>query len=62
MLAGTGSAMMAAMSSVRGRAPGAFQGTMTVSAAAAAGTPGLAGMPWVASPEPACASRPSTWP
>ena len=31
-------------------------------AAAAAGTPGLAGIPWVARPEPASARRPSTWP
>ena len=33
-----------------------------VAAAAAAGTPGLAGIPWVARPEPASARRPSTWP
>ena len=36
-----------------------FQGTTTVAAAAAAGTPGLAGMPCVARPVPASASRPS---
>ena len=39
-----------------------FQGTIAVAAVAAAGTPGEAGMPWVASPEPASASSPSTWP
>ncbi len=33
-----------------------------VAAALAAGTPGEDGMPCVASPEPASASRPSTWP
>ena len=43
-------------------ASGSFQGTTMVAAAAASGTPGEAGMPWVASPEPASASRPSTWP
>ena len=31
-------------------------------AAAPSGTPGEAGMPWVAKPDPAEASRPSTWP
>ena len=39
-----------------------FQGTTTVAAAVAAGTPGLAGIPCVASPEPAAASSPSEWP
>ena len=46
----------------RATASGSFQGTTTVAAAAASGTPGEAGMPCVASPEPASASRPSTWP
>ena len=64
MLAGTGSAMIAASVALgRPQEPsGSFQGTITVAAAAAAGTPGLAGIPWVARPEPASASRPSTWP
>jgi len=35
---------------------------VAIAAAAEAVTPGLAGMPWVARPEPAWASRPSTWP
>ena len=39
-----------------------FQGTITVSSAASGGTPGLAGIDCVARPEPASASRPSTWP
>ena len=39
-----------------------FQGTITVAAAWAAGTPGLAGSDAVARPEPASASSPSTWP
>ena len=60
MFAGYGSQMTAAALDVR-RAR-SFQGTTTVSAACAAVTPGLAGMPWVARPEPASASRPSTWP
>ncbi len=65
MLAGTGSAMMAAgrtRSQAAATASASFQGTITVAAVAAALTPGLAGMPWVASPDPAWASRPSTWP
>ena len=41
---------------------GSFQGTTTVSAACASVTPGLAGIPCVARPEPASASSPSTWP
>ena len=66
MLAGIGSARIAA-TVVLGerrarRASRSFQGTTTVSAACAAVTPGLAGMPSVARPEPASASRPSTWP
>ena len=59
MLAGYGSQITAAASMSGGSAP---QGTITVSAACAAVTPGLAGMPCVARPEPASASRPSTWP
>ena len=39
-----------------------FQGTTSVSAACALVTPGEAGMPWVARPEPASASKPSTCP
>jgi hypothetical protein len=65
MLAGTGSATMAAgrwRATASLRASGSFQGTITVAAAAASGTPGLAGIPWVARPDPASASRPSTWP
>ena len=65
MLAGNGSAMIAASScsAVAARsASGSFQGTMTVAAVAAAGTPGEAGMACVARPEPASASSPSTWP
>ena len=33
-----------------------------VVAAAVSGTPGDAGIPWVARPDPASASSPSTWP
>jgi hypothetical protein len=65
MLAGTGSARIAANSwrSVASTtASASFHGTITVAAAAASVTPGLAGMPCVASPEPASASNPSTWP
>ena len=65
MFAGTGSSRIAASSwrSVAcATASGSFHGTTTVAAAAPAGTPGLAGIPWVASPDPASASRPSTWP
>jgi hypothetical protein len=43
-------------------AAGSFHGTTTVSAACAAVTPGLAGMPCVARPEPDWARRPSTCP
>ena len=65
MLAGYGSHSAAARScsaNAARRAASSFHGTTTVCAAAAAGTPGEAGMPCVASPEPACASSPSTWP
>ena len=65
MLAGTGSARIAAKScsaTAARIASGSFQGTITVAAAAASVTPGLAGMPWVARPEPPSASSPSTWP
>ena len=43
-------------------ASASFHGTITVAVVAASGTPGLDGIPWVASPEPASASSPSTWP
>ena len=43
-------------------ASASFHGTTTVFAVAFAGTPGLDGMPCVASPLPAWASIPSTWP
>ena len=49
----------------RGRAPprrGRSRAPPPCRAAWAAVTPGLAGMPCVARPEPASASRPSTWP
>ena len=59
MLAGYGSQITAAASS---SGSGSFHGTTTVSAACAAVTPGLAGIPWVARPEPASARSPSTWP
>ncbi len=65
MLAGIGSAMIAATSfaaTASATASRSFQGTTIVAAACAAGTPGLAGMPCVARPEPASASRPSTCP
>jgi hypothetical protein len=59
MFAGYGSQMIAA-ASTSGSSP--FHGTITVSAACASVTPGLAGIAWVASPEPASASSPSTCP
>ena len=65
MFAGIGSARIAATScseSALASASRSFQGTTIVAAACAAGTPGLAGIPWVARPEPASASSPSTWP
>ena len=65
MFAGTGSQMIAAGScsaAAAATASRSFHGTTIVSAACAAVTPGLAGMPWVARPDPASASRPSTWP
>jgi hypothetical protein len=65
MLAGYGSHSAAANSCSANAARSAassFQGTITVAAAAAAVTPGEAGMPCVASPEPASASSPSTCP
>ena len=49
-------------SSARASADGSFHATTTVSAAIAAGTPGLAGIACVASPDPAWASRPSECP
>ena len=65
MLAGTGSARIAAgecSATAASTAAASFQGTITVAAAAASGTPGEDGMPAVARPDPASASRPSTWP
>ena len=65
MFAGIGSTRIAARSgsAVRSQVLAmSFQGATAVAAAAAAGTPGLAGIPCVASPDPASASRPSTWP
>jgi hypothetical protein len=65
MFAANGSQMIAAKScvSVAARtASASFHATITVFAVAAAGTPGLAGSAWVASPLPASASRPSRWP
>ena len=65
MLAGTGSAITAAgcvIAIASDNASSSFQGTITVSEACASVTPGLAGTPAVASPEPASASSPSTWP
>ena len=65
MLAANGSARMAAKACscvARRSASWSFHGTTTVAAVAAAVTPGLAGIAAVARPEPACASRPSTWP
>ena len=65
MFAGSGSAMIAATgaSAVAATSPSrSFHATTEVAAATAAGTPGLAGIPCVARPEPAAASRPSEWP
>ena len=65
MLAGHGSQTIAATSrscSARSTASRSFHGATSVSAACAAVTPGLAGMPCVASPDPASASSPSTCP
>ena len=58
MLAGYGSQTIAAKSP-SGTTP---HGSTVVSAACALVTPGEAGMPCVASPEPASASKPSTCP
>ncbi len=57
MFAAIGSAMSAATSprAVASKsASSSFQGITMVLAVAAAGTPGLAGIPWVSRPEPAC--------
>ena len=65
MFAGQGSARIAANGSAATAsrtASRSFQGAIRVAATADSGTPGLAGIPWVASPEPASASSPSTWP
>ena len=43
-------------------APASLYGQTIVSAAVAAGTPGVDGMPSVATPEPAAASNASAWP
>ena len=65
MFAGTGSARIAATSCASRAAVTAsrsFHGTTTVAAVWAAVTPGVAGTPSVAIPEPASASRASEWP
>ncbi len=65
MFAGYGSQRRAATgrsASARSTPARSFQATTIVSAACAAVIPGLAGMPWVARPEPASASSPSTCP
>ncbi len=63
MFAGYGSHTIAATPSTpASTAARSFHGTITVSCACAAVTPGLEGMPCVARPEPASASSPSTWP
>ena len=65
MLAGTGSARIAANSrsaSAAASASRSFQGTTVVSAAWASVTPGEAGTPAVARPDPASARSPSTCP
>ena len=61
MFAGYGSQIDRGARSTSGRVRRST-GTTIVSAACASVTPGLAGIPWVARPEPASASRPSTWP
>ena len=65
MFAGIGSQRIAAgsyMSTACSTATKSFQGTIAVASACERGTPGLAGIAWVARPEPASASSPSTWP
>ena len=67
MLPATGSTMTAAMppgagASARRTASRSLNGTVIVSAASAAGTPGLSGIANVAPPEPALTSRLSAWP
>ena len=67
MFAATGSTMIAASPSPWRRTASAaasrsLYGTTIVSAAAPVGTPGEAGIPSVASPEPALASSASAWP
>ena len=65
MFAGYGSASSAATScsaNAARTAASSFHGTITVALVADSGTPGEAGIPCVARPEPAWASRPSTWP
>ncbi len=65
MFAGIGSAITAAgrpLKMASTTASSSFQGTITVSEAWASVTPGLAGAPAVASPDPPSASSPSTWP
>ena len=67
MFAAIGSTMIAASPSpccmtASAAASLSLYGTTIVSAAAPFGTPGEAGIPSVASPEPAPASRASAWP
>ena len=67
MLPATGSTMTAAISSPRraktsSTAIASLKGTVSVSAAVPAVTPGLSGRPSVATPEPACTSSESPWP
>jgi hypothetical protein len=65
MFAGIGSARIAAGScsaTAFSTASASFQGTTIVSAAWASVTPGEAGVPAVAMPDPASARRPSAWP
>jgi hypothetical protein len=65
MLAGIGSQITAPgswLAIASATASSSFHGTITVSEACASVTPGLAGTPAVAIPEPASASSPSTWP
>jgi hypothetical protein len=67
MFPATGSTMIAASpspyrSTAAAAASGSLKVVTIVSAVVPVGTPGLAGIPSVARPEPALASRPSEWP
>ncbi len=67
MLPATGSTITAAISAPRASntartASRSLNGSATVSAASAGGTPRLSGTPNVAPPEPAFTSRLSAWP